>query len=86
MEAAVLDSPITEFEAPFNVDYFTNGWEYEDIWVTRKYICNNKDRLEGFIRLENALWRTWAKKLDNLPCFSTQTLGWYDYLGEILIF
>lgn len=48
MEAAALDSPITELEAPFNVVYFMNGWEYEDIWVTRKYIRSNKDRFQNF--------------------------------------
>ena len=71
------DSMITQ-EATQNVDYLSLEWKDEDIWDTRKYIRRRRADLENYRRLENALWRAWAKQGRGLPYFPSRLIQWYN--------
>ncbi|RDH26548.1 hypothetical protein BDQ94DRAFT_176304 [Aspergillus welwitschiae] len=56
---AIRDDSIIEEVAKVNVDYLAHSWKDEELWATRKHICQmNKDSHVRH-RFENALWRTW---------------------------
>lgn len=69
------DSMITH-EATQNADYLSLQWKDEDIWDTKKYIRRRRTQLKNYQRLENALWRVWAKQGKKLPYFPPRLLRW----------
>lgn len=80
MRRAILDDLRVEPEATQNVDYLSFEWEGEDIWATQNYIRRRKAQLGNYRRLENALWRAWAKQEQRLPISSTRSIQWYGIL------
>lgn len=58
-----------------NVDYLSHKWEEEDIWTSRRYVVA-KNSFGDKIRLENALWRTWAKLKCRFPTVLPETMDW----------
>ncbi|KAF5725213.1 hypothetical protein FMUND_41 [Fusarium mundagurra] len=62
------------------VDYLSHNWREEDIWSSWRYIVMRRGKLPNSIRLENAVWRTWAKAKNNLKTISPDMLDWLkDY-------
>ncbi|KAK2685574.1 hypothetical protein QWA68_015862 [Fusarium oxysporum] len=62
------------------VDYLSHNWREEDIWSSWRYIVMRRGKLPNSIRLENAVWRTWAKAKNNLKTISPDMLNWLkDY-------
>lgn len=70
------DSRITN-DPHCNVDYLSNYWEHGELWATRRFICSKKRETKHSQRLENALWRAWAKQAQHLPNLPSQSLQWY---------
>lgn len=59
------------------VDYLAHDWPEEDLWASWKYIQSHRTAYENGRRLENASWRSWAKKRSNLKTIEPSTVGWY---------
>jgi hypothetical protein len=49
-----------------NVDYLSHDWEEEDIWLSWKYFASHRWEYRHSRRLENAMWRAWAKTKNKL--------------------
>src|SRR6478735_1554146 len=62
------------------VDYLSHNWREEDIWSSWRYIVMRRGKLPNSIRLENAVWRTWAKAKNNLKTISPDMLNWFVFL------
>lgn len=60
-----------------NVDYLSQDWKKEDIWLSWRYITSNRDQFGNSARLENASWRNWMKVKNNLKTISPDELNWY---------
>lgn len=60
-----------------HVDYLSHSWSEEEIWLSWRYITSRRDEYANGIRLENAAWRTWLKKKNNLKTITPETLNWY---------
>ena len=72
-----LDDLLVEDEVSHNVDYLSFYWEPEDLWSTWRYIRRRKTQLERYWRLENAIWRSWAKQARRLPCSPARLIQWW---------
>ncbi|SPO06919.1 related to negative regulator of glucose-repressible genes [Cephalotrichum gorgonifer] len=59
-----------------HVDYLSHSWAEEEIWSSWRYIVSRPKDYVNAVRLENALWRTWLKKKNNLKTVSPETLNW----------
>ena len=70
------DDNALEEEPVINVDYLSNVWREEDIWVTRRYVLREKKALKNSTRLENALWRTWTKYQRQLNIVPPDCVSW----------
>lgn len=68
---------MVEYEATENVDYLSFEWKEEDIRATKNYICRRRAMLGNYRRLENALWRAWAKQEQKLQCSPSSLIQWY---------
>lgn len=60
-----------------HVDYLSYNWTEEEIWLSWRYIVSRGKDYSNAVRLENAAWRTWLKKKNNLRTVSPETLNWY---------
>lgn len=60
-----------------HVDYLAHNWTEEEIWLSWRYIVSRGKDYANAVRLENAAWRTWLKKKNNLRTVSPETLNWY---------
>ena len=60
-----------------HVDYLSHNWTEEEIWLSWRYIVSRGRDHANATRLENASWRTWLKKKNNLRTVSPETLNWY---------
>jgi len=58
------------------VDYLSHDWKEDDVWASWKAMTKHKSELANGVRLENASWRTWAKKRGKLKTISPETLNW----------
>ncbi|CAG8071488.1 unnamed protein product [Penicillium nalgiovense] len=76
MTQVAFDDSMVTHEATQNVDYLSLEWKVEDIWDTRKYIRRRKAQLKNYRRLDNALWRVWAKQGKGLPYFPSRLIQW----------
>jgi hypothetical protein len=75
-----LDDLLVEDEVSHNVDYLSFYWEPEDLWSTRRYLRRRKTQLERYWRLENAIWRSWAKQDRRLQCSPAKSIQWWAIL------
>jgi hypothetical protein len=60
-----------------HVDYLSHDWSEEDVWASWKYIVSKRGAYNNSARLENASWRSWAKKRSNLRTVPPETVKWY---------
>ncbi|ORY06070.1 hypothetical protein K493DRAFT_333272 [Basidiobolus meristosporus CBS 931.73] len=58
------------------VDYLSHNWTEEDLKASWKIITKSKKSLDNGSRLENACWRSWAKKVNNLMTVTPESLNW----------
>ncbi|KAA8642340.1 GATA-like domain-containing protein [Aspergillus tanneri] len=72
----VVDDCLIEDEPSRHVDYLSHEWKEADIWASWRYMAARKKAFDKGVRLENALWRTWAKLKFNLGIVSPKTLNW----------
>lgn len=63
----------------YNVDYLSYRWNAEELWASRKLVMKEKDKIQDVPvqRLENTLWRTWAKTFHQLPACTPEEVEWY---------
>lgn len=62
-----------------NIDYLDYSWEEEHLWWSWKYITSHRRYTAVESRLENAIWRAWAKRKHNLRTVPPNTINWYDH-------
>lgn len=70
------DDAFMRHEPSRHVDYLSHDWNEEDIWASWRYIVGNRKVHSNATRLENASWRTWAKKINRLRTVSAAKLNW----------
>jgi hypothetical protein len=70
------DDIAIEFGPSRQVDYFSHDWKEEEVWASWRYLAAWKYSYSNGIRLEYALWRTWAKTKHNLETVPPETLDW----------
>lgn len=70
------DDSILDAQAINQVDYLSHQWQEEDIAKSWRNMTRRKDYIQNGPRLENASWRTWWKKRNNLPTVSPEALNW----------
>ncbi|KAI9243692.1 hypothetical protein BY458DRAFT_561157 [Sporodiniella umbellata] len=59
-----------------NVDYLSYNFNEMDLAASWRVLTKQKLNIINGIRLENASWRTWAQKRNNLKTVSPETLNW----------
>jgi hypothetical protein len=61
------------------VDYLSHQWSEQEVWSSWQYLRAHK-RLHSTpaFRLENGIWRAWAKFKYNLETIPPVKLNWYD--------
>ncbi|KAI5817117.1 hypothetical protein BZA77DRAFT_42679 [Pyronema omphalodes] len=70
------DDTFVRHEPSRHVDYLSHEWKEEDIWASWRYMVGKRNVHTNAARLENASWRTWAKKKHRLRTFSADKLNW----------
>ena len=58
------------------VDYFSHDWREEDLWTSWKCLAIERSQVRDRRRLENALWRTWARVKNGLDTLPPSKLCW----------
>jgi hypothetical protein len=58
------------------VDYLSEDWQEEDIWLSWKHIVSKRTIYDNSARLENASWRAWAKSKYRLKTMLPEALNW----------
>jgi hypothetical protein len=66
-----------------HVDYLSHDWAEEDVWASWKHIVSKRGAYNNSARLENASWRSWAKKRSNLKTVPPETVKWYATRSRI---
>ena len=59
-----------------HVDYLSHDWTEEDVRASWKHVVSKRGAYNNSARLENASWRSWAKKRSNLRTVSPETVKW----------
>jgi len=70
------DDTCVRTEPSRHVDYLSHDWREEDIWASWRYMVGKRGVHTNSARLENASWRTWAKKKYRLETVSAKKLNW----------
>ncbi|OJD19782.1 hypothetical protein AJ78_00281 [Emergomyces pasteurianus Ep9510] len=70
------DDTSIEDEPTRHVDYLSHDWKEEDIWSSWRYVVSRRGEYNNGTRLENAVWRTWAKAKDRLGTVTPESLNW----------
>ncbi|OAX83433.1 hypothetical protein ACJ72_02212 [Emergomyces africanus] len=70
------DDASIENEPTRHVDYLSHDWKEEDIWSSWRYIVSRRGEYNNGTRLENAVWRTWAKAKHRLGTVTPESLNW----------
>lgn len=70
------DDTFLTHEPSRHVDYLSHEWREEDIWASWRYMVGKRKTHTNSARLENASWRTWAKKKNGLKTLSANKLNW----------
>lgn len=52
------DDQAIQSEPTSLVDYLSNEWKEEDIWLSWSYVAHRRRNIACSVRLENALWRS----------------------------
>ncbi|PGH13158.1 hypothetical protein AJ79_03865 [Helicocarpus griseus UAMH5409] len=76
MPRIIGDDTSIEDEPTNHVDYLSHDWKEEDIWSSWKYIASRREEYNNGMRLENAVWRTWAKAKFQLGTVTPESLNW----------
>lgn len=71
------DDSSIETEPTRHVDYLSHDWREQDAWSSWRYVANRKHTYENGPRLENAVWRSWAKLRFSLGTVRPESLNWY---------
>lgn len=79
------DDTCVEAEPATRVDYFIHEWKEEDLWTSWQYVIYHRYAEIENKRLENAAWRTWAKRKFNLGGVSPESINW-SVLSTTLLF
>ncbi|KAK7211937.1 hypothetical protein V2G26_019115 [Clonostachys chloroleuca] len=66
-----------------NIDYLDYSWEEEHLWWSWKYITSHRRYTAVESRLENAIWRAWAKRKHNLRTVPPNTINWLRDIGYL---
>jgi hypothetical protein len=61
------------------VDYLSYEWTESTIWSARKLMNITGMPYATNVRLNNALWREWAKLRNNLGTVPANTIEWYAF-------
>jgi hypothetical protein len=75
LELAEDDSAI-RMQPSRHVDYLSHDWREEDIWASWRHITSIKCTYDNSARLENAIWRAWIKRKDDLKVIDSAALNW----------
>ncbi|EGW33544.1 uncharacterized protein SPAPADRAFT_55408 [Spathaspora passalidarum NRRL Y-27907] len=59
-----------------HVDYLSYQWDVNDISKSWRYVISKKHNVANSKRLENASWRTWAQRRQNLKTISPEVVNW----------
>ncbi|KAI0220860.1 protein phosphatase regulator, partial [Massospora cicadina] len=59
------------------VDYLTHNWEDEDLARSWRAVARQHGVGVNCARLENASWRIWCKKRNNIPTLNPAELNWH---------
>ncbi|RLV93612.1 Resistance to glucose repression protein 1 [Spathaspora sp. JA1] len=59
-----------------HVDYLSYQWDVNDISKSWRYVISKKHNVANSARLENASWRTWAQRRQNLKTISPEVVNW----------
>ncbi|KAJ9071968.1 protein phosphatase regulator [Entomophthora muscae] len=59
------------------VDYLTHNWEDEDLARSWRAVARQHGSGVNCARLENASWRIWNKKRNNIPTLNPAELNWH---------
>lgn len=70
------DDSAIQVQPSRHVDYLSHDWDEEDIWASWKHIVSKRGAYNNSARLENASWRSWAKKRSNLRTVPPETVKW----------
>ena len=70
------DDTFLRHEPSRHVDYLSHDWREEDIWASWRYMVGKRKIHSNSARLENASWRTWAKKKNGLRTVPPAKLNW----------
>lgn len=73
-DQAILPKPT------YHIDYLSHEWNEEDIWLSWSFLLHSRGTLAHYVRLENALWRSWMKTKNHLKTMAPENLNWFkDY-------
>ena len=67
-----------------HVDYLSHDWTEEDVWASWKHIVSKRGAYNNSARLENASWRSWAKKRSNLMTVPPETVKWCAFSNKYI--
>ncbi|KAI9740387.1 MAG: hypothetical protein M1834_004967 [Cirrosporium novae-zelandiae] len=70
------DDTLLEHEPTRHIDYLSHDWTEEEIWSSWRHVVSRRGVYTNSIRLENAAWRSWAKKKHTLGTIMAETLNW----------
>ena len=73
---SVGDDLALEIQPSRHVDYLSHDWKEEELWASWRHIVGKRRTVDNWERLENASWRTWAKRRGQLQTVSPETLNW----------
>lgn len=59
------------------VDYLTHNWTDEDLASSWRVVSRHSNVSSNCSRLENASWRIWAKRRNNIPTLNPAELNWH---------
>lgn len=66
-------------------DYLSHDWKEEEIWRSWRYIVNKRYRFRDSDRLENAVWRTWLKSMEDRKPVDPKLLNWHKDADALLL-
>lgn len=78
------DDTAIRCEPTRHVDYLSHSWKEEDGWASWRHIVAKRKVYNNSPRLENALWRTWAKSKYRLKTVSPEALNWYALIIALI--
>ena len=70
------DDTAVRVQPSTHVDYLSHDWSEEDVSASWKHIVSKRESYNNSARLENASWRSWAKKRSNLRTVPPETVKW----------